>query len=204
MKLWNVPTQVFLCFDQTKSCAVKDTARGHCHHISLSFVLCESHFCFCRTTSTATLLSQDSQVQIFIFPSRCFLLSLDIVYCQSKGCTESGRRHTVCTMFFGVTLTSLSFIQHIKSCPLVEKVRPYLTPCATWFLDGHRDMLAFLCVASTSIQIGIISSSCYLFSCSAMLDKCLCEAIVTYLYLASGQRTTACFADCLLRLESIV
>lgn len=183
---------------------MKDTAWGHCHHISLSLVLCESHFCYCRTISTATLLSQGSQLQIFISPSRCFLFSLDIAYCRSKGCTESGRRHAVCTMFFGVTLTSLSFIQHIKSSPLVEKVRPYLTPRAAWFLEGHRDMFAFLYVTSTSIQIDIISSSCYLFSCSAMLDKCLCEAIVTYVYLASGQRTTAYFTDCLLRLESIV
>lgn len=163
----------------------------------------ESHFCYCRTTSTATLLSQDSQVQISISPSRCLvLLSLDIKYCQVRGVLKVVENilYVPCSL---VTHRPLYPSFNIESS-LVEKVKPYLTPHAAWFLVGHRNMFAFLCVASASIQIGIISSSCCLFSCSAMLDRSLCEAIVTDLYLASGQRTTAYFSDCLLRSESIV
>lgn len=120
-------------------------------------------------------------MQICISPSRCFLLSLDIEYYQVRGVLKVVENilYVPCSL---VSHCPLCPLFNIESSPLVEKVMPHLTPRAAWFLVGHRNMFAFLCVASTSAQIGIVSSSCYLFSCSAMLDKSLCEAIVTSLF----------------------
>lgn len=131
-----------------------------CQYISLIIVLFVSCFFYCRTTSAATLLSQETVVQICISPSRHFhkyilpptnaLYYPWILSTASKGCTESGKKHIMYEMLFGVISTSLSLIQ-CWIISLVGKVELYLTPYSVWFLVEHRKIFALLFVASSSI-----------------------------------------------------
>lgn len=90
-----------------------------------------------------------------------------------------------CSTNFSVLRSTLD---HLLLC---KRLGQYLTPCDAWLLVGHRNVFVFLSITSANIQIGRFSSSCYLFSCSAMLDKSFREAIVIDLYLTNSQRTTA-------------
>lgn len=40
-------------------------------------------------------------------------------------------------------------------------------------------MIAFLCLQSTSSDVGIVSSTYYVFICNASLDENFCDAIIT-------------------------
>lgn len=81
-----------------------------------------------------------------------------------------------------------STLDHLLLC---KRLGQDLTPCDAWLFVGHRNVFAFLSITSADIQVGSISSSCYLFSCGAVLDKSFREAIVIDLYLTNSQRTAA-------------